>query len=178
MTSIGNLVKESLIHFWDQRQGREKQYLIASGVFAVFMLIYLIGIDPALTGREQLTATLPKLRQQVAEMQSMAQQLAALPVTDKHLPDISKEELESSLLRNGLNAGRKEANSHNQTSMLSVVDNVVRLQFFGVSLVAVQAWLIEMQKTRSLYPEEVKITRVDGGLVNAVLMLRQPTQNN
>ena len=173
MTSTWHLLTDSLSHFWEQRQQREKQYLLTSGVFLIAMLIYVIAIDPALTGRDELQKSLPRLHQDAAEMQAMAQQLASLPVLDSQRTEISKENIDDALARNGLKPGGKGV-----TSTLSVTDGVVRLQLFGVSMVEVQTWLIEMQKTTSLYAEEAKITRVDGGLVNVVLMLRQPDQNN
>ena len=100
-------------------------------------------------------------------MQNLSLQLAALPGADTPVQDVSKEMLETTLARNGL-----------KVQTLSVNDALVRAQLSSVSMVAVQSWLIELQKTASLYADEVNVTGIDGGLVNVTLLLRQSTHQD
>ena len=161
MTQFKTVLMDSFSHFWDARQERERKYLtIGAGLF-VLMLVYLIAIDPALTGREQLRKSLPILHQQAAQMQQYAQQYAALPSADSR-HEVSRDMVESSMSQQGIKA---------QT--LSVNDNVVRAQINSTSMSSLQAWLLDMQKSSSLFVEEIKITGLEGGLVSATLVLRQ-----
>ena len=73
MNQFLTILGDTFTQFWDERQARERQYIIAAVVVVGVTLVYLIGIDPALTGREELTKSLPTLHQQAVEMQQMAQ---------------------------------------------------------------------------------------------------------
>ena len=66
MSQFFTIINDTFTQFWDERQGRERQYIIAAVIVVVFTLVYLIGIDPALTGREELNKSLPTLHQQAA----------------------------------------------------------------------------------------------------------------
>ena len=73
------------------------------------------------------------------------------------------------------------AHNNLKPQTLSVNEGVVRAQLTGVALSSIQAWLLEMQKSSSLFVEEIKITSTDAtnnGLVSANVVLRQPTQAN
>ena len=158
-------VTDTFNQFWEARQPRERAYLSIAAVFFMLTLIYLIAIDPALSGRETLRTALPGLHQQAAQMQQMAQELAALPGTDSR-HDVTRELVESTLSANGLKAQN-----------LSVSDSTVRAQFSSATMSGLQGWLLELQKSCALYVEEIKITGLDGGQVSAALVLRQ-SQNN
>jgi len=43
---------------------------------------------------------------------------------------------------------------------------------------ALQAWLLEVQKSSGLFADEVKITGLEGGAISASLTLRQPVPSN
>jgi general secretion pathway protein M len=161
MMQFKTVLLNSFTHFWEARQQRERQYLLLAAVFFVLMLLYLIAIEPALSGREELKKSLPVLHQQAAQMQQYAQQFSALPSTDNR-HEISRELIETSMSRQGLKA---------QT--LSVNDSVVRAQFASVAMSSLQSWLLEMQKNSSLFVDEIKLSGLDGGMVSVNLVLRQ-----
>ncbi|PRC92864.1 Type II secretion system (T2SS), protein M [Solimicrobium silvestre] len=156
---------ETFTHFWEARQQRERQFLITATVVFVVTLVYLIAIDPAITGRQELKKSLPILHQQAAAMQQMVQELAAIPSAENR-HEVSRELIETALSHNGLKA---------QT--LSVNDGVIRAQFSSTSMSALQTWLLEMQKSSGLFVEEIKITGLEGGLVSVNLTLRQSVTN-
>lgn len=161
MSQVTTILKDTLAQFWDERQERERQYIIGAAIVLGLLLIYMIGIDPALTGGKELRKSLPALHQQAAEMQSMAQELAALP-NPENLHDVTRDYIETSLSNNSL-----------KTSSLSVVDGVVRAQISSATMATLQNWLLEMQKSSGLFVEEIKITALEEGLVSANLTLRQ-----
>ncbi len=158
------LLKEALVQFWDERQGQERRYIIVGITAFVLLLIYWIGIDPAITGRQQLSKTLPTLRLQALEMQQMARELEGLPRPENLYP-VTKDAIETSLSQNSLKA-----------QSLSVVEGVVRAQLSSVAMAALQKWLLEMQKSSGLFVEEIKIVGGEQGLVNVTLVLRQAGQ--
>lgn len=163
--SLLSTLTQTFDQFWEARAERERTYLSIAAVFVVLTLIYLIAIDPALSGRETLRTALPGLHQQAAQMQQMAQELAALPSTENR-HDVTRELIENTLSANGLKAQN-----------LSVSDSTVRAQFAGATMSGLQGWLLDLQKSCALYVEEIKITALDGGQVSATLVLRQ-SQNN
>ena len=163
MSQFVTLLKDTFTQFWDERQDRERQYITVAAAAAVFFLVYLIGIDPALTGREVVSKSLPTLHQQAAEMQRMAQELQGLP-SPENLHEVTRELIETSLAKDSLKA-----------QSLSVVDGVVRGQISSTSMAALQTWLLDMQKSSGLFVEEMKITALEEGMVSASFTLRQAT---
>jgi len=161
MSQFVTILKDTFTQFWDERQGRERQYIIAAAAVVVFLLVYLIGIEPALTGREEISKSLPTLHQQAAEMQRMAQELQGLP-NPENLHEVTRELIETSLSKDSLKA-----------QSLSVVDGVVRGQISSTSMAALQTWLLEMQKSSGLFVEEMKITALEEGAVSVSFTLRQ-----
>jgi general secretion pathway protein M len=164
MSQATTTLKETFNQFWDARQERERQILIIAAVFFAVVLLYLVAIDPALNGRDELKRSLPNLHQQAAQMQSMAQELAAIPSAENR-HEVTRELVETALGNNGLKA-----------QSLSVNDGIVRAQFSTATMSGLQGWLLELQKSGGLFVEEIKITGLEGGLVSASTTLRQPVQ--
>jgi len=164
MSQIKITLQETFNQFWDARQERERQILIIAAIFVVLLLLYLVAIEPAMNGREELKKSLPNLHQQAAQMQSMAQELATIPSAENR-HEVSRELVETAMGNNGLKA---------QT--LSVNDGIVRAQFSTATMSGLQGWLLELQKSGGLFVEEIKITGLEGGLVSASMTLRQSGQ--
>lgn len=161
MNQFKSILIEAFTQFWDERQGRERQYIIAAVFFCVATLIYLVGIDPAITGIKDLKKQLPTLHQQSVEMQQLAQELKSLPGTENR-EDVNKDAIEASL---------KSVNMNPQS--LSVSDGIVRVQINSTSMATLQAWLLEMQRSSGLFVQEMKITGLEQGMISATFMLQQ-----
>jgi general secretion pathway protein M len=161
MSQMMTVLKDVFTQFWEERKERERQYIVIAVVILIFLLIYLVAIEPAMTGRQELNKLMPTLRQQATEMKQMAQELQALPRAEN--PDeVTRSLVDISLSKDGLKA-----------QSLSVIDGVVRVQFSSTSMAVLQSWLLEMQRSFGLFVEEIKITALDEGLVSASLTLRQ-----
>lgn len=160
------ILKDTFNQFWDERQERERKYIMAASVTLLILLVYLIGIDPALTGESELSKSLPTLQQQAVEMQQMAKELAALP-RPENLNEVSRDSIETSLTKSNL-----------KPQSLSVVDGVVRAQISSTSLAALQTWLLDVQKSSGLFVEDIKITALEEGLVSVTFTLRQSNSGN
>ena len=166
MNQILATLQDSFGQFWQARVERERRFLLAAAAVVVLSVIYLIGIDPALTGRDELRKALPILHQQVGQMHQMAQELTTLPAAENR-PEVSRELVEAALADNGLKA---------QT--LSVNDGTVRAQFSAIAISSLQSWLLALQKSGGLFVDEIKISAQDKGLVSATVTLRQSVTNS
>ena len=165
LTHSLQLLKQSLVEFWTVRDARERALLTAAAAVMVLGLTYLLLFAPALAGREQLNLNLPLLRQQAAQMQSLAKEaalLSAKPIAQTAV--MSKESLTAALTRNNLKA---------QNLMLS--GDQVEVQLSAASFASTLTWLDEMQKTLRLSVVEANFVALDQpDMVNAKLTLRQP----
>jgi len=68
----------SLRAWWLGLDRRERAMSAAAGSFVLLALLYLIAIEPAWKARERLGAELPRLREQAAEVVSLAQEAKQL----------------------------------------------------------------------------------------------------
>jgi general secretion pathway protein M len=168
MNSAGILDRSvlSLSEFWSARNARERAMLMTAALLVSLGLYYALLIDPALAGRQRLNKDLPVLRQQVAQMQSMAKEAMSLSGKSS-TPQIpfSKENIEAALARNGLKA---------QNVMLT--GDFAKVQLAAASFSGTLNWVDEMQRTMLLSVTEANIVALtEPDMVNATVTLRQPT---
>jgi hypothetical protein len=106
--NLASLLNQSTLlfsEFWAARDARERSMLAVAALVVTFALAYAVLINPALGGREQLNKSLPVLRQQVAQMQTLSKQAAALSAKPVAPPiPMSRENIEAALARNGMKA--------------------------------------------------------------------------
>lgn len=164
LTGLLNQSRQSFSEFWAARDARERAMLAAATVVMALGLIFALLISPALTGREQLSKNMPVLRQQVAQLQALSKQAAAL--SGKSAPPVtavSKESIEVALARKGLKP---------QSVMLT--GGLARVQLDSVSFAGTLDWLDEMQKTARLSVVDANIVALaQPDMVNATLTLQQ-----
>lgn len=146
------------------RDARERAMLAVAAVAAALGLFYALLIDPALTGRNQLNKSLPELRQQVAQLQALSKEAAALsgkaasPVTA-----ISEESIKTTLAGKGL-----------KPQSVTLSGDLAKVQLASVSFAGTLAWLDDMQKTARLSVVDANIVALaQPDMVNATLTLRQ-----
>lgn len=167
MNMTGKLsgVMQPLSAFWSARNARERMFLAVAMIVIGFGLAYVLLIDPALSGRAQLSKNLPVLRQQVAELQAMAKEAGGLSAKGAApVAPISRESLEAGLMRKGMKP----------QNIALTGDDVVRVQLASVPFAGVVDWLDEMQRTASLSAVEANVVALpEPGQVNATLTLRQ-----
>lgn len=166
-TASLNRYTAPLQSFWNDRNPRERRLLGIGLSVAVLGLIYLLLVDPALQGREQLHKTLPGLRQQVAELRVLAQEASTLTETDDNaaaeMPPLTRATVEAALQSKGLNPEN-----------LSVGAGTVRVQLASVSFGSLIAWLDAMQSTLGVAVSEADIVaQSQADSVNATLTLQK-----
>lgn len=155
---------QPLQEFWSARDARERNMLSIAALVVGLALVYLLLIDPALEGRQQLSKTLPNLRQQVAQMQALSKEAGELADRDTPVVEpVSRASVEAALARNGLKAQN-----------LTVNNEILVAQFSGASFSQLVRWLQDMQKTAMVTVVESNVVAQDQpDTVNATLTLRQ-----
>jgi general secretion pathway protein M len=161
MNQLKITLQDTFNQFWEARQGRERRFLSIAALVVLLTLVYLVAIDPALSGSGALRKSLPVLHQQVAQMQQMSQAIAAIPPLENR-PDVNRELVETAFTNSGLKA---------QT--LSVNDGIVRAQINSTSMSSLQTCLLDLQRTGGLFVDEMKITGLEAGMISATFTLRQ-----
>lgn len=162
---VGGL-KQSLSTFWNERNQRERRMLSLAAAVVLLGLIYALLIDPAVSGRADLSKRLPVMRQQAAEVQALARQAASAPAPAANAapaPPMTRDSLETGLSRKGLKAQN-----------LSVTGELAKAQFNGVSFAALVDWLAEMQASARITVLDMNVeAQAQADTVNASLTLRQ-----
>lgn len=157
---------QSFSEFWTARNARERAMLTVAAAVVMLGLAYALLIGPALAGRDQLNKNLPVLRQQVAHLQALAKEAAAL--SDKPVSPLiatSKENIDAALARNGLKP---------QSVMLN--GDMIKIQLSTASFAGTLNWLDEVQKSALLSVVDANIVALaQPDMVNAIITLRKPS---
>lgn len=151
--------------YWSQRSQRERNLLGWAAALILLALIYLLLIDPALSGRTRLQKNLPMLRQQAAELQSLTAKVASLSsqLSERPAVPLSKEALETALKSKGLNPKDVVFNG-----------DMAKVQLPAVAFAGLLDWLDDAQKTMHWQVVEANVSALpEPGVVNAAVTLWQ-----
>ncbi|MDO8263751.1 MAG: type II secretion system protein GspM [Gallionella sp.] len=165
LNNLLNQSRQSFSEFWAARDAREHAMLAAAAVVVALGLTYALLIAPALTGREQLGKNMPVLRQQVAQLQALSKEAAAISGSSAPpMTAMSRESIETALARKGLKP---------QSVMLS--GDLAKVQLTAVSFASTLSWLDDMQNTALLSVVDANIAASSQtDTVDVTLTLRQP----
>lgn len=155
-----------LTTYWLARTEQERKLLAAGGGVLLLALLYAVLIDPAVSGRARLKAALPELRQQAAQMQTLAAEAAALAATPVvQVTPMTREALAASLNERGL-----------APQSLTMTGEYAKLQLTGVSFANLIAWLDAQRRENRIGLQDGVVTaQATPGQVDATLTLRQNT---
>ncbi len=149
--------------FWSQRTPRERVIVGGGVALLLLLLVWFIGVDPALDGRARWQKDLPALRADHAQMQALAQQAGASPASGGAAKPADRTSIERSLNDSGL-----------RPQSLDVSNELVRVRFTDVSFAALTDWLQRAQRDSRLVVSEASVTareRIDR--VDASVSLRK-----
>lgn len=157
-------LKERAALAWMARTEQERKFLGIGGAVVVLALVYSLFIDPALTGIAKLNKSLPKHRQDAAQLQALALEageLARQPVLQP--TPMTREGLSSGLVARGMTP-----------TSLSMTGEYAKLQFSGVSFANLVSWLDAQRREHRIAVQDLVVTaQTPAGNVDAVLTLRQ-----
>lgn len=157
-------LRERVSAYWIARTEQERKFLLVGGAVAALALFYLVLLEPALNGREQLRRALPELRQQAAQLEALAaeaQAVAAQPAPV--VAPVTRESLAASMGGRGLNP-----------STLSVSGEYTKVQLSNVSFANLMGWLDAQRRESRLVVQDAQFSAQNAlGQVDATLTLRQ-----
>lgn len=166
MSIAGNIsgLRERASAYWLARTEQERKFLLVGGLVAALALFYLVLLEPALEGREQLRRSLPELRQQAAQLEALAGEARA--VASQPAPvvtPVTRESLTASMSARGLNP-----------ASLSVSGEYTKVQLSNVSFANLMAWLDAQRLESRLMVQDAQFSAQTAlGQVDATLTLRQ-----
>lgn len=162
--------RERASAFWSSRNPREQALLAAGGAVLALVVGYSVLWEPAADGRERLSRSLPQLRAELAEMETLAQEARGLSASPA--PSLRGEAL--------INALREGMTQHGltPTRLASVGDNAVQVQFERVPFGAVAGWMSGVRQQQRLKVTDARIDYVGKtALVNVTATLQGPGAN-
>jgi general secretion pathway protein M len=166
MSALGTVsqLKERAVLAWMARTEQERKFLGIGGAVAGLALVYSLLVDPALTGIAKLNKSLPKQRQDAAQLQALALEageLARQPVLQP--TPMTREGLSSGLVARGMTP-----------TSLSMTGEYAKLQFTGVSFANLVSWLDAQRREHRIAVQDLVVTaQTPAGNVDAALTLRQ-----
>ncbi len=157
-------LKENLVLYWLARTEQERQFLGTGAAFVVLALVYLMAIDPALTGRMALQKSLPQLRQDAAALQALAIEAGDLARQNVSTPPaMTRDSLSASLLARSITP-----------TTLSITGEYAKLQVSGVAFANLEGWLeLQRREARIVVQEAAFTGQSPLGNVDATLTLHQ-----
>jgi len=165
VTKIGEL-RERANAYWIARTAQERTFLAVGAAVVALALLYLVLLEPALSGREQLRRALPELRQQAAQLETLAGQARAVAGQAASAPPpapLSRDALAASMTARGLDP-----------ASLSLSGDYAKLQLTNVSFANLVSWLDSQRQESRLQVQDAQFTAQSApGQVNATLTLRQ-----
>lgn len=157
-------LRERATAYWIARTEQERKFLMVGGLVALLALFYLVLLEPAIEGREQLRRSLPELRQQAAQLEALAGEARA--VASEPAPAIApvtQAALAASMSARGLNP-----------ASLSVSGEYTKVQLNNVSFANLMAWLDAQRRESRLMVQDAQFSAQTAlGQVDATLTLRQ-----
>ncbi|MCA1245572.1 type II secretion system protein GspM [Massilia sp. MS-15] len=157
-------LRERALAWWLARTDQERKFLAVGGAIALVALVYALLLAPAIEGRDRLRRSLPELRQQAAQLQTLAAEASALAANPApQVPPMTAEALNASMAQYSLKAGS-----------LTMTGEYAKLQFNGVSFANLVTWLDAQRRENRVQVQDAAFTALGAaGQVDATLTLRQ-----
>lgn len=154
----------AFLHFWQQRNARERRMLAAGLLVLLLLGVWLLLIDPAMQGRTRWHKDLPEMRNELAQMRVLSSEISKLPArTADTLPALSKQSIERSLNDKGLKA-----------QSLNVTERGVSVDFSDIPFAALTEWLQQSQSSAQLVVTDASVSaRERIGQVSARVTLQR-----
>jgi general secretion pathway protein M len=157
-------LRERALAYWLARTEQERKFLAVGAGVVLVSLVYALLLAPALEGRAKLQRSLPELRQQAAQLQSMAAEASTLAANPAPPPaPMTKESLSASMAQRSLSPGS-----------LTLTGEYAKVQFNNVSFANLVAWLDAQRRENRIQVQDAAFTALAAaGQVDATLTLRQ-----
>ncbi len=157
-------LRERALAYWLARTEQERKFLAIGAAVVLVALVYALLLAPAIEGRDRLQRSLPELRQQAAQLQTMAAEASTLAANPAPPPaPMTREALTASLAQRSLVPGS-----------LTLTGEYAKVQFNNVSFANLVAWLDAQRRENRILVQDAAFTGLPAaGQVDATLTLRQ-----
>jgi general secretion pathway protein M len=148
--------------WWIGLSRRERVAVLAAAAIVAVALIYLLGIEPAWRARARLTAELPRLRAEAAELDQLGAEAAKLKLHTRTLESPAQTKAALTRLLGDKSIGGAQVREEGERIIVSA------------KRTEAAAWLTWMKDASSELPlriAAVRIARVGTGLVDAEVTL-------
>ncbi|BDB25825.1 type II secretion system protein M [Cupriavidus sp. P-10] len=165
--SVPQAWRERFNAFWSARNPREQAILAGGAAVLALVIGYTLLWEPAAEGRQRLARSLPQMRADLAEMETLAQEARGLKATPAPAlrGDALTQALQDSLGQHGLKATRLAAGA----------DNNVQVQLDKVPFGAFSSWLQDVRQQQRMKVIDARIVYVGAtALVNVSATLQGP----
>jgi general secretion pathway protein M len=143
-------MKAFLNAFWDERNAREKTFIMVGGGFLALFLAYQILWAPAAAGRAQLHNAVPQMQAQLALMTEQANEARTLKAAAMSVAPSGHallDGMKASLTEQGL-----------QGAELTSAGHVLQLQVKNVPFGSCVAWLDQVRREYKVQVVEAQVT--------------------
>ena len=130
---------DGFLQFWSERSPRERSILLTGVAVVVTALLYLLTIEPAVTGITRLERGLPQARAQAAKLDALLAEVKSLRTRAQVAtlsPQESRTAVEKSLATAGLKAAR----------VVPLSDGDLQLTFANVPYAQWSVWLAGVER--------------------------------
>ena len=157
-------LRDQLALYWLARTEQERKYLTIGGFTVVGALVFMLFIDPALSGIKKLNQQLPLLRIEASKMQGLAQEAAELAAQPPvQITPMTRDSVSASLSARSLTP-----------ASLVITGQFAKVQFNGVSFPSLYAWLEAQRRESRMTVQELGVTAAaTPGQVDAAITLQQ-----
>lgn len=166
MNALAQL-RQSLLLFIAARDARERKMLMVGVLAVVLALVYVVLLEPALSGRTQLRKSLPGLHQQVAQMRDLTDQARKL----SNKAGVPLKAQVTAPTREGITASLARASLSAQS--IAISGDFIKVELQQVPFDRMVTWLENLQSASQVAVVDASISAQSTlGMVNATLSLR------
>lgn len=157
---------QALLQFWTERAPREKAILGAASAIVLLAVLYLLLIEPAVTGIARLERGLPQTRAQAAKLDALLGEVKNLK-SRAQVATVSPQEARGAIDKSLAAAGLKAAR------VVPLADGDLQLTFANVPFAAWATWLARTERELGARATSVNATATaTPGNVDVELALR------
>lgn len=162
--NVYNQLKEGVLVYWNARTAQERKFLAVGGGVVLLALVYSLFIGPAVEGRANLNKALPELRQQAAQLQSMAAEAQSVARDGvAQVVPMTQESLTASLAARSIQPGS-----------ITMTGEFAKIQVKEVAFANLVTWLDAQRRESRILVQDMEIAaQGSAGMVGGTLTLRQ-----
>jgi general secretion pathway protein M len=130
---------DALLQFWAERSPREKSVLLAGCALILAAIVYLVTIEPAVSGITRLERGLPQTRAQAAKLDALLAEVKSLR-GHAQVATLSPQETRAAVEKTLAGAGLKAAR------VVPLSDGDLQLTFANAPYAAWAMWLATVER--------------------------------